>query len=65
MVKHSHKWIPTIGEVKFNKRVKPIHYERVRGVIAELKDLLKKEGDPEVRQALSKAGIELSNILLK
>ena len=60
-----YRWEKTIAEVKLNRRPTPIHYTDVRDVIGKLKKMLKTESDPDVRKALSKAGIELSKILLK
>lgn len=62
---HRYRWEKTIAEVKMNRRPTPIHYTDVREVISKLKKMLKTESDPDVRKALSKAGIELSKILLK
>lgn len=60
----THEWIQTLSQARSANR-KPIDYNDVRALIASVKSVLKKTENEEVRDHLAKAGIELSNILLK
>jgi hypothetical protein len=64
MISSDYRWDTTIGDVKtFNKR--RINYNAVSGLVTEVKILMKRERDPEIKQELAKAGIALNKILMK
>jgi hypothetical protein len=54
-----------LSDIWITKRKKRVNYERVRFVIAQIKDMIKTERDKDVKKVLAEAGISLNKLLLK
>jgi hypothetical protein len=57
--------VMTISEARLPKKRKRINYERVRVVIAQIKDMIRGENDRNIKSVLAKAGLEMNKLLLK
>jgi hypothetical protein len=55
----------SLSEARLPKKKRRIDYTKVGSVISDVKALLRKESDPDVRRSLAEAGMALSRILLK
>jgi len=64
-ISQSHTWdIKTLHEARIERR-KKIPYNKVKDLLDQVKTLMRKEVDPDIRRSLVNAGINLNNILLK
>jgi hypothetical protein len=53
-----------MSDVRIMQR-KKVNHNQVKVIVDQVKVLMKRESDPEVRRNLATAGISLNNILMK
>lgn len=66
MSERLYRWdLPKVSEARGSPRRKRIDYNSVKTIVDQVKVLMRREQDPEVKKDLVTAGMSLNRILLR